>query len=159
MPIRKDELHKALEHLAFDICHFRLYVERLKSGSKQDRADSQAMLYALLLHVRLLIDFFYGKPTHDDCCVCHFDLLDGFEQAFPASLRKEPKWKADISGHLNKRLAHLTASRWRETRPAMDHYARHFGTILDLISRFEQALPPGSRQVWDRGKRMWTYEV
>jgi hypothetical protein len=157
MPIRKDELPKALEHLAFDICHFRLYVERLRSGStQQDRASFQAMLYALLLHFRLLIDFFYGKPTQDDCCVCNFDPLDGFEQAFPASLRQEPKWKAEVSGHLNKRLAHFTASRWRETRPPMDYYAQHFGTILDLISRFEQALPPESRQQLGRGKRMWT---
>jgi len=146
----------ALEHLAFDICHFRIYAERLKSRPKQrDQADFQAMIYSLLLHFRLLIDFFYGKPLHDDCCVCHFNLLDGFENGFPASHRQEPKWKAEVSGHLNKRLAHFTASRWREARPPMDYYAKHFGTILDLISRFEQALPADSRQALENAKRMW----
>jgi hypothetical protein len=144
MPIRKDELPDALTHLAFDIFYFRLYVKKLKVGGAQE--NFQAMIYSLLLHFRLLIDFFYGEPKQDDCCVCHFDLLDGFEQAFPLDLRAEPKWKREVSGHLNKRLAHFTASRWRDPRPVMDYYSKHFGTILDLLDRFEKALPPDSRR-------------
>src|ERR1039458_6328359 len=57
-----DELKKAVEHLAFEMQHFRCYYKLYTNAdlSRFSGAAHQAVLYALLLHLRLLIDFFYG---------------------------------------------------------------------------------------------------
>src|ERR1035438_7893970 len=70
-----DELKKAVEHLAFETQHFRCYSKLYKSAdlSRLSDAATQAVQYALLLHLRLLIDFFYGEAKQDDCHVDHFN--------------------------------------------------------------------------------------
>jgi hypothetical protein len=147
-----DELMKAVEHLAFEMQQFRCYSKLYKDGDLDrlyiSRAASQAVRYALLLHLRLLIDFFYGEAEQDDCNVAHFNVLDGFEAAFPASLHVANARIKKLSVNLNKLLAHLTATRWESGRPPMKYYAEFLPNIEDLISRFENALPKGVQQVF-----------
>jgi hypothetical protein len=109
------ELRMAVNHLAFDMFHFRLYTEMYPRLYRhpQHRACYQAMVYSLLLRFRLLLHFFYGKPNRDDdCCVEHFRMLPGFDAAFPVELQTRPLWEPEMREHLNKRLAHFTSIRW-----------------------------------------------
>src|ERR1700685_3733691 len=119
-----DLLH-AGEHLAFDVFYFRLYADRYRTyrSDMQYKESHQAVLYALLLHFRLLLHFFYGKPQHDDCCAEHFRSLPGFEAGFPPEIHTVPPWEGEVRRHLNKRLAHFAATRWKTPRPDMDYYA------------------------------------
>src|SRR5260370_25832012 len=112
--------------------HFRIYVHRYGQymHSKEHRACYQAMIYSLLLHFRLLLHFFYGSPRGDDCCAKHFRILPGFEVAFPPSIHERPIWEEDLRKHLNKRLAHFTATRWTENQPPMNYYAARFTEVL-----------------------------
>ncbi len=137
------ELRMAVNHLAFDMFHFRLYAEMYPRlyGHAQHRACYQAMVYSLLLHFRLLLHFFYGKPNRDDdCCVEHFRMLPGFNAAFPVELQTRPLWEPEMREHLNKRLAHFTSIRWRENAPSLNYYAARFREVLVLIEKFQAAL-------------------
>ena len=152
-----DELKEAVKHLAFDMQHFRCY-STLYSDPHLRRfsaAASQAVMYALLLHLRLLIDFFYGEAKQDDCHVDHFNTLSGFEAAFPASIHHRSAGINKISANLNKFLAHMTATRWENNRPSMNEYEKVMPTIDHLIQRFEDALPEDLRQVYSKHYQIW----
>jgi hypothetical protein len=155
MTFEKPELKKALVELAFDVQHFRCYVQLYKNTKLQRvcPAAYQAVLYSMLLHFRLLLDFFYGKPKKDDCSVRHFRILQGFSTAFPASLLLAPPDK--VSFNLHKRLAHLTATRWEQPRPSMDHYEKHFDQVNKLLNLFQAALPADMRMVFISELNKW----
>jgi hypothetical protein len=152
-----NDLMKAVEHLPFDMYHFRcfskLYVnETLRVFSP---AASQAVRYSLLLHLRVLIDFFYNDASQDDCHVDHFDILPGFQDAFPASIHVHSTRTKEVSLNLNKLLAHMTATRWEKPRPPMNDYDEFGPTIDDLIAQFQNALPKALADVFVRHYQRW----
>src|SRR5580658_8679977 len=134
-----DELSKAAEHIAFEILHFRSY--GVLKSSRELRtfcpAATQAVGYALLLHLRVLIEFFFCEAEQDDCHADHFRFLPGFGAAFPPSIHERTQHTSDVAKHLNKLLAHFTAARWEERRPAWDFYDEYSPVIADLATRFE----------------------
>ena len=156
--MKNEDPAKAVPHLAFDFFHFRFYSRRLKDGSvaRCSPAVRQAVLYSLLLHFRVLWDFFYEKPGKDDCGVDHFRVLPEFASAFPTKITKPAKAET-LSKNLNKRLAHMTATRWREPQPDMSFYQRYFEDIERLITAFQDALPAELRR--SLVERMQKYEV
>lgn len=131
-PIEADELSLAAEHLAFDFFYFRLY-KRLNKDIRLAfslHGAHQAITYALLLHFRVLLDFFHMKPVKDDCCVIHFiDFIPEFKTSFGEV--EEPLTLKIVRDNLHKRLAHMTATRWREVRPEMDYYENTSMTSTD----------------------------
>lgn len=151
MSFDRTELVKAAYHLAFDIHHFRFYARLLKEGriTAFGPAVHQAFLYSLLLHFRVLLDFFYREPVHDDCWVGHFKALPEFAAAFPSAIHAPPVGAREVSVNLNKRLAHMTATRWRERPPDMSYYTNYFEGIEKLIVAFQAALPNDVRQSLD----------
>jgi hypothetical protein len=151
------DLRTAARHLAFDMFHFRLYAKMYEDRSQTytHQAYFQAVIYALLLHFRLLLHFFYGEPKHNDCCAEHFRVLPGFETAFPPSIHVRPKWEEEVRMHLNKRLAHFTDTRWNGMQPSMDYYAAHFGEITKLLDAFEMALPGDVKRDFEEKIQSW----
>jgi hypothetical protein len=158
MTFSEEQLKQAVEHLAFDVQHFRCYVRLHREGQlrKCSPTVSQAVIYSLLLHLRLLLDFFYGPPRYDDCWVGHFRSLPGFAAKFPSEiLVPAPEDARALSVNLNKRLAHFTAIRWEVQAPAMDFYDRYFDGIENLIGAFQAALPVEIRQVFTEAIGQW----
>jgi hypothetical protein len=154
MSFDKAQLKKAVEHLAFDEYHFRCYAHLLRGGRLRPTVE-QAFIYSLLLHFRILLDFFYGKPEKDDVSVNHFRrCFREFETAFPSTLPKLDDADA-LSKNLNKRLVHFTATRWEKRAPSMKYYARYFGRIEKLIAAFQMALPEDVRQVFAEWLQRW----
>lgn len=146
----KDELNKATFHIAFDAYHFRYYWRLLREGRSTQfgAAFHQALVYSLLVHFRILLHFFYGASVRDDdCWVGHFRVLPEFDAAFPKDIHAKPSWETEVRQNLNKRLAHFTATRWRDARPPLDYYRKYFPEIDQLIDAFEKALPDAARQV------------
>jgi hypothetical protein len=76
-------------------------------------------------------------------------VLPGFDAAFPPAIHTPPVGARNASVNLNKRLAHLTATRWREKQPSMDYYTQYFEGIETLIAAFQIALPDDVRQSLD----------
>lgn len=132
-----------MPHLAFEFYHFGAYRNLLNVASRFGACRSvvdQAARYALLLHFRILIDFFFRSPKDDDVAVPHFLVLGGFADKYrpPEKIRNIE----ELRGHLNKLLAHFTERRWKDPRPDMSYYDRHFDAVEGCIAAFVRALPP-----------------
>jgi hypothetical protein len=158
MTFDEGQLAKAVNHLAFDVYHFRCYTRLYREGRLTTCAPTaaQAVIYSLLLHLRLLLDFFYGPPKLDDCWVGHFSVLPGFTASFGAPSGAPTRDDArTLSGNLHKRLAHLTATRWEKEAPPMNYYNTYLDGIDHLLTTFEAALPKNVRQVFANGLRDW----
>ena len=155
MVFEKDDLEQAAREIAFDMYHFRLYVQLQRDRKFWKPTENQAIIYALLLHFRLLLDFFYKEPVQDDCCVGHFRHFKEFEAAFPPEIHEAPNGAREVGVNLNKRLAHFTATRWRELQPDMAYYEPYFGGIEVLIAAFQEALPPDVREVFTKTMGHW----
>jgi hypothetical protein len=67
-------------------------------------------------------------------------MIPEFAAAFPPPITK-PAGAETLSKNLNKRLAHLTATRWRERQPDMSFYERYFDGIQTHMAAFQEALP------------------
>src|ERR1700720_744646 len=111
MTFGKKELTKAVKELAFDVQHFRCYLRLYREGSlrKCSPTVEQAVRYSLLLHFRLLLDFFYEQPSDDDCCADHFRVLPGFATTF--RLTPNTRILGAVRKPLQKGVAPRTAPR------------------------------------------------
>jgi hypothetical protein len=156
-----DELIKAAEHIAFEIQHFRSYTVLHNNPHLRTicPAASQAVGYALLLHLRVLMEFFFCEPEQDDCHVVHFRALRGFMAAFPPDIHERTKHTDEVAKYLNKLLAHFTANRWEEHRPAWNYYEEYSPVILDLAKKFETALHGEAKVAYDRGQQRWLHHA
>ena len=147
-----EELARAAEHIAFEIYHFRTYAALKNDQNLRSicPAASQAVGYALLLHLRVLIEFFFCEPQQDDCHVVHFRALPDFTAAFPLNIHERTENTDEVANYLNKLLAHFTASRWEKHRPAWDFYDEYSPRIESLATRFENALRGEAKAVTTR---------
>jgi hypothetical protein len=148
------DLEKAVEHLAFETYHFRSYGKMRKSSSWSSFHPSfrQAVITALLVHLRVLLDFFYKASTRDDCHVDCFCQSRPFAERFAPAPSPEA---TEVFDELSKRLVHLTEVRWLKNAPLMSYYEDYSGGIEALIVRFEDALPPDLRQIYDQAQEHW----
>jgi hypothetical protein len=156
-----ETLRNSLSDLAFEFHHFRAYQRLLQESALHSHgplcpATRQAVIYALLLHLRLLIDFFYGSPGQDDLPAAHFSTLVGFRVGFLETLTAKPEWISDVKMNLNKRLVHVTETRRKEKGPRLTYYSTHFPEIDASISGFIDALPEQFREILKR--EMEAYE-
>ncbi len=152
-----DELLQAAEQTAFEIQHFRCY-SALKSNDDLSAfcpAGTQAVGYALLLHLRILIEFFFCEPEQDDCHVVHFRVIAGFTDAFPPAIHERTTRTDEVVKYLNKLLAHFSAARWEVHRPAWDYYDEYSPTIEALAAQFERALPAEFKFAYEKGYWKW----
>ena len=133
---------KAVSDLAFEVYHFRCY-SRLYRDGRLASVVRQAVIYSLLLHVRILLGFFSGPPVQDDCWMGDFVTdTDARKKLTPSSGAKA------LVPELHKRLAHFTRTRWEKAPPAMDFYAAYFDEIEALITELQSALPPDVREAF-----------
>jgi len=145
------ELHEAenvVRELAFEFFHFRLFRSMIRIQLPQ--GQTQAVIYAFLLHLRIILNFFYMRPTQDDIGIQHVEaVVPSFKHRManpnPLSVH-EAKTLKDA---LNKKLVHLTGSRWRTKRTDFDFYEHYLDQIEADIEAFENALPPDLRSTYD----------
>lgn len=157
MAVGAHDLKMAARYIAFELYHFRLLVTLYRDRAEvfAGGLNRQVYEYSLLLHLRILLDFFYTRPRLQDMGVNHFRVLPAFDVAFPKL--KIPRWKVAVKEQLDKRLVHFTEARWlMPTDYEMSDYAQYFDHMLVLISDFEKALPPDLRAEFEC--RLQTYE-
>ncbi len=98
------------------------------------------MNYALLLHTRILYDFFYKQTFKDDMK----------PEAFCRSWEDRKTETGDRKLDLDKRLAHLTWTRVEKPdKPAMNDYADLMAAVEESIVAFKHALDPDLKQKYD----------
>lgn len=132
MPRHSIDLDEAASTIAFEMFHLRYYAEVYESCPPPYRFRTefgerigQAYEYSFLLHLRVLLDFFYKKPEKDDVCVSHFPNREVAEEV----RRCRPEGVERVSTNLNKRLAHFTEFRWKgeQKHLSLDDYRPYLG--------------------------------
>ena len=132
------------KHISFEINRFRLATEMWGQSQYGDIPDAM-IRESCLIHMRLLLDFFYPriepvKSTFDD--VFATDYLPETKQLGKKfqELLAEPAWLKDYRDQLDWRLAHLTTKRLDfEKNPAWNP-EEQFEHLRCLISEFISAL-------------------
>lgn len=167
MTFSEEKLKEAANRAAFEMYYFRYYAHLYREDPQQKDLTKAfgavvrgAVENSLLLHLRILLEFFYTDPgppkrDHNDCWVGHFIELDAFRAGFPKPPDKSP-WYAELKRTLDKWLVHFTASRWEDVHREMDYYAQYFGAINSLIDKFEVALPQELKRAFT--KRIQEFE-
>jgi hypothetical protein len=87
-----------------------------------------------------------------------FRMLPGFTAAFPPAVHERTQRTDEVIRHLNKLLAHFTATRWEKHRPAWDFYDEYSPVIADLSRKFEAALQGEAKAAYDRGQQRWLHD-
>jgi len=147
---RSHDLTEAAYYVCFEMFHLRYYADVYERAPKDRRFRAmfgerigQAYEYSFLIHLRVLLDFFFRPPTHsDDVWVRDFEDNPGFSAAYPNNLYTKPTGALETATQLNKRLAHFTDMRWKEksTHWGMESYRVYWIHLLVLIDAFEIAL-------------------
>lgn len=139
-PPTEAELPGLARHVAYEIAMANLGASRLLAlGQPQENGDFvwSAWVEVLLLHSRVLTDFFCRPPTRDDLSALHY--LPGWD---PNS--EDLAW---LDGHvpeINKRVMHLTAYRERRESDGRD-VTETIRRLNVVMIRFLEALPPDRR--------------
>jgi hypothetical protein len=155
VPPKQDELDEMLrKHLSFEINRFRIAAS-MWGKPKYDEVAHAMIRESCLIHMRLLLDFFYPRidPTkkrkYEDVLVT--DYLPDKTQ-----LRKEfqdllakPSWLQDYRDQLDWRLAHLTMKRMDFQKNRAWQPQKQFEHLERLISEFISALPEKTRALFN----------
>jgi hypothetical protein len=142
------------EHLSFEINRFRLAVS-MWGQQKHDGLVDAMIRESCLVHMRLLLDFFYPRidpksSRFEDVFVS--DYLPN-KSLLPKPLQElltPPLWLQDYRDQLDWRLAHMTMKRmeFKRKRRAWDP-KEQFEHLERLISWFIEALPDKTRALFN----------
>lgn len=108
--------------IAFESYHFRYFASLVRENrsTQHGGAFNQAVLYALLIHFRILLQFFYGVALQkDDCWVGHFRMLPEFDTAFPKVIHATPPWEREVRINLNKLLVSCPSDTYSIVRASL----------------------------------------
>jgi hypothetical protein len=137
---KEEELIAALEHLYYEIDMLQGTMERLETGSTEDRIFHNALVESFTIHARNLMHFLYPTGKKDDSDVLAADFFD--DEGYWLKIRlKEPEEFGKSRGRVNKEIAHLTYDRLSITpdrkiwSPVLGH------EILKVMDCFFTAMP------------------
>ncbi|MEO8099418.1 MAG: hypothetical protein ABI811_17070 [Acidobacteriota bacterium] len=148
------DLEKAAHYLGFEVYHLRYYVGLYKQdkdfkaiGRFLGPAMQDSLSYSLLVHLRVLLTFFYpGQRKPGDCSVRHF--IPQFRYARSTYKKQEIE---KIRRHLSKRLVHFNSVRWTEADKHIglsnySHCADHIDELLTVFEAGLEELDPSIRK-------------
>lgn len=146
LPRNEEDLEAAASHLAYEAARLfdaaKLYPCVCESGLEQLRL---LVFEALLLHLRILLDFFFPvNPRETDV------IVGDFLPNMPAVMQSSPEWLGAYRWRLNKLLAHLTYNRVGSVRSNQMEWSdlpKHLNDMKVFWSVFLDALPEHQR-VW-----------
>jgi hypothetical protein len=141
----QEDLKSMAGHVRYEITEFTASARRLRelkpqrgAGKEIDRSEWNRALESMLLHFRVLRDFFGEKPK--DGNAPKKDDVRAEEYLTKWSPSGDALF-ADTRNRINKRLTHLTWERLKEGQdwPELDAMKK---AIDDTVERFIKALPP-----------------
>jgi hypothetical protein len=144
----EEDLKAALKHLCYEIDMLQGTMERLETGSTEDRILHNALVESFTVHARNLMHFLYpiGEKDSDVLAADFFDDAGYWLKNRP----EEPKEFGKSRGRVNKEIAHLTYDRLSVT-PQHKIWNPALGDeILRIMAIFFSALPQRFRNTNQR---------
>jgi hypothetical protein len=162
-PLNDHDFEEATVRIAYEMYHFRCLARIYRDGNSGRGLWWQLVSQSLLLHLRILIEFFYWDCRDSrDVTIRHFVERDDF--SFPSELYSAPlkiRPVCDIPGRLDEmsvtqvkealdqRLVHFGKGRWNGYHPGHDDYERCFDELECRIVAFRTALPDHLKRAFD----------
>jgi len=155
-----DQLERMLNtHLSFEINRFTRGVELWRKKVNGDGSVDEMVLEACLIHLRLLLDFFYPRngteedSPYSDIFVTDYIPTYRYTTRLGLLLSPTPEWVPEYRSRLDWQVAQLTMKRdgietehpwhhWKEIQPLFIHMEK-------LVEAFLQALPPNMKAGYD----------
>ena len=156
----KDELERMLNtHLSFEINRFTRGVELWRKKVNGDTSVDDMVLEACLIHMRLLLDFFYPRNgteengPYSEIVVTDYIPDHRYTTRLELLLSPTPDWVPWYRSRLDWQLAQLTMNRdkidtehpwhhWKDVQPLFIHMEK-------LVEAFLQGLPPDMKALYD----------
>ena len=138
------DLDDALEHVVYEMWKYKQsvgYYEPIR------HVGSDAAIEFRVLHHRVLLDFFYGRPTHEDNIVA-WEYINGWNQAHEVT--KVPGLN-DYMTRCHTMLAHISKTRTEIAKRGLKSWGNDWSIVephLDqLISDFLGGLTIHHKQI------------
>jgi hypothetical protein len=142
------------KHLSFEINRFRVAASMWNKRKYGNVVDAM-IRESCLIHMRLLLDFFYPridprkKRKYDDVFATDFlPEKTQLRKEFQALLA-EPAWLQDYRNQLDWRLAHMTTKRISYDKNPAWRPEEQFSHLGQLIREFLSALPEKTRALYN----------
>jgi hypothetical protein len=151
---KEEELIAALEHLYYEIDMLQGTMERLETGSTEDRIFHNALVESFTIHARNLMHFLYpiGEKPSDILAADFFEDEEYWLKNRPGA----PKEFDTARARVNKEIAHLTHDRLSVT-PERKLWNSVLGReILSIMTVFFTAMPERFR---DANRRSDKYQT
>lgn len=163
------DFDRATATIAYEMYHFRCLAQLYRDGKAEGGFWGQVCAQSLLLHLRIMIEFFYGKrPNDQDVTIKQFLAADGF--SFSPELQEVPErmlltsktpnrprsmTMREVKEALNQRLVHFGIGRWHGYHPGLDDYEPCFDDLEARIVAFRKALPEHLMIIFDNRLRQF----
>jgi hypothetical protein len=148
------DLEEALEHVVYEIWKYK---QSVAYYSQIHGASGDAALEFRVLHHRVLLDFFYGPPKHQDNIVA-WEYISDWQVTHDGS---KLEWLRDYMKRCHTMLAHISKTRsemakcglkdwghcWQTVEPHLDQTISEFfgglsrdhqNTCVELIDRWSK---------------------
>ncbi len=133
----KELLDYSGEHLLYELQIFRWLVENIPG--KEKGFELSALLESFVVHLRNLIDFFYGKREHPDDVIAT-DFFDSPGAWIPGA---KPSSLETAGERANKEVNHITSKRKAGMDPDKPWKLNElFGAIHNVAERFAATASP-----------------
>jgi hypothetical protein len=140
-------------HLSFEINRFQMTAALWGTSTYGGYADAM-IRESCLIHLRLLLDFFYPRADpmnskYEDIFASDYLPSPGQRPQSLQDLLKEPVWLEEYRDQLDWRLAHLTLKRLQFEQNSPWTPKPQFAHMDRLIKEFLSALPDPMRLLYN----------
>lgn len=139
------------EHLSFEIGRFRKAAS-LWGKAKYGVVEDAMIRESCLVHMRLLLDFFYPRIDPEESKHKDVFVSDYLPEGLPPELASNPPWLQEYRDQLDRRLVHLTMRRFEFEEDPVWQPQEQFDHMERLIAAFRTALPAAIRAEFDTNK-------
>ncbi len=163
MSLSDHDFEEATSQIAYEMYHFRCLAQIYREGNRGRGLWWQLVSQSLLLHLRILIEFFYWDTRNArDISIRHFIERDDFPcplelHSPPLTItlvsstpnRPEEMSLRQVKEALDQRLIHFGKGRSTGYHPGHEDYALCFDDLERRIRAFRTALPKDLKSVFD----------
>jgi len=147
------DLDDALEHVVYEMWKYK---QSVAYYAPIQQAGGDAALEFRVLHHRVLLDFFYGRPSHRDDIVA-WEYVHGWAQTHnPTTL----PWLKDYMIRCHTMLAHLSTTRTAIAKRGGKSWGKDWLTVEPhlnlLIGNFLSSLPAHQKKICREWVTTWS---
>jgi hypothetical protein len=147
-----DDLKDALEHVVYEIWKYK---QSVTDYARIQAAGGDAAIEFRVLHHRVLLEFFYGSPKHEDN-IFAWEYIDDWRKTHDS---KKVPWLRGYMARCHTMLAHISTKRSEMAKRGLKDWGKDWQTVepqLDkIILAFISGLSVGHKEIFRGWIKRW----